>query len=282
MTNQDNIIRADSKPISQDQNQDVGERQKLSDDTNTNHDTNTNRDNDDTSLLRDEKFWIDDPSVLIQQDRLMSIWPRETMSRNEKLNTLSRLVIYITIIGFVFTYSLKILISGVVTLGVFVALYYFSRDNQREEFCNNRQGLGEGQGLISDFYNAPDIIDRFTMPQETNPTMNVLLTEISDNPERNMAAPAYNPIIAEQINESTREMIVKNFDNDQTVEDKLFKDLGDNFEFEQSMRNFYTTANTTIPNSQGDFAKFCYGDMISCKEGNEMACARHNPNHVNI
>ena len=279
MTNQDNIIRGDSKPISQDQNLDVGERQKLSDDTNNN---DSNNDNDNRPLLSDEKFWIDDPTVLIQQDRLMSIWPRETMSRNEKLNTLSRLVIYITIIGFVFTYSLKILISGVVTLGVFVALYYFSRDNQREEFCNNKQGLGQGQGLISDFYHAPDIIDRFTMPQETNPTMNVLLTEISDNPERNMAAPAYNPIIAEQINESTREMIVKNFDNDQTVEDKLFKDLGDNFEFEQSMRNFYTTANTTIPNSQGDFAKFCYGDMISCKEGNEMACARHNPNHVNI
>lgn len=268
MTNQDNIIRSDSESPNQDLEQTQTQTQK--------HDIQDNN----TPLLRDEKFWIDDPTVLIQQDRLMSIWPRETMSRNEKLNTLSRLVIYITLIGFVFTYSLKILVSGVVTLGVFVALYYYSRDNPREEFCNSGQGVSGD--LISQFYNAPDIIDRFTMPQETNPTMNVLLTEIGDNPERNMAAPAYNPIIAEQINESTREMIVKNFDNDQTVEDKLFNDLGDNFEFEQSMRNFYTTANTTIPNSQGEFAKFCYGDMISCKEGNEMACARHNPNHVNI
>ena len=270
MTNQDNIIRDDSESSNQ-------EQQKQQQQKNKYEQTDDIKDNN-SHLLRDEKFWIDDPTVLIQQDRLMSIWPRETMSRNEKLNTLSRLVIYITLIGFVFTYSLKILVSGVVTLGVFVALYYYSRDNPREEFCNS----GLSGDLISQFYNAPDIIDRFTMPQETNPTMNVLLTEIGDNPERNMAAPAYNPIIAEQINESTREMIVKNFDNDQTVEDKLFKDLGDNFEFEQSMRNFYTTANTTIPNSQGDFAKFCYGDMISCKEGNEMACARHNPNHVNI
>ena len=260
MTNQENIIRKDSPP-----------------DTDTDNNTQEEPLQEPTThtpLLRDEKFWLDDPTVLIQQDKLMSLWPQESMSRNEKLNTLSRLVIYITIVGFIFTYSLKILISGIVTLGVFVALHYSTRDNPKEEFCN--------QDAITDFYNAPDITDRFTMPQMTNPTMNVLPTEISDNPERNMAAPAYNPIIAGQINESTQDMIVNNFDNDDTIRDKLFSDLGDNFEFEQSMRNFYTTANTTIPNGQEDFAKFCYGDMISCKEGNKMACARHNPNHVNI
>ena len=77
--------------------------------------------------------------------------------------------------------------------------------------------------------------------------------------------------ISQDINNSTKEMIIDNFDEENTydkknIEDKLFKDLGDNFQFEQSMRNFYATANTTIPNNQGEFANFCYGDMISCKE----------------
>jgi hypothetical protein len=40
---------------------------------------------------------------------------------------------------------------------------------------------------------------------------------------------------------------------------------------------FYTTPNTTIPNDQKGFAEFCFGDMISCKQGNEMACQRFNP-----
>jgi len=225
-------------------------------------------------ILSSEKFWIDDPMVLIADNKLLTIWPTENMSRNEKLNTLSRLVIYITLIGFIFTYSFKILVSGIVTLGVFIFLYYSTKNNSREEFCNF--------GSIQNFYTSPDITDRFTMPSETNPTMNVMLPEINDNPERNMAGPSYNPVIAEQINNSAKDMIVTNFDNDNTVRDKLFNDLGDNFQFEQSMRNFYTTASTTVPNNQGDFAKFCYGDMISCKEGNNLACVRHNPNHVNI
>jgi hypothetical protein len=43
------------------------------------------------------------------------------------------------------------------------------------------------------------------------------------------------------------------------------------------MRNFYSTPNTTIPNDQKAFAEFCYGDMISCKEGNPIACAQWEP-----
>lgn len=45
------------------------------------------------------------------------------------------------------------------------------------------------------------------------------------------------------------------------------------------MRQFYSTANTTIPNDQGGFAEFCYGDMISAKEGNMFASVRNNPRH---
>ncbi len=224
-------------------------------------------------IITDEKFWIDDPQILIEKGKYFSVWPTENMSKNEKLNTLSRLVIYITIVGFIFTYSFKILISGIVTLGVFVFLHYSSINNNKEEFCNFTN--------IGNFYTSPDITNNFTMPSNINPTMNVLLPEISDNPDRNMAAPSYNPVIKEEINNSAKNMIVDNF-QDESVRDKLFSDLGDNFQFEQSMRNFYTTANTTVPNNQGDFAKFCYGDMISCKEGNNIACIRHNPNHINI
>ena len=222
-------------------------------------------------LISDEMFWIDNPMILIEEGKLLSIWPNDNMSRNEKLNSLSRLVIYITLIGFIFTYSFKILISGIVTLGVFVFLFYSTKNNSNENFCNINN--------INNFFRAPDIRSRFTMPKKDNPLMNVILPEIVDNPNRNMAAPSYNPTITHEINSSTKDMIVNNFDN-KNVEDKLFSNLGDNFKFEQSMRNFYTTANTTIPNDQGGFANFCFGDMTSCKEGNTLACRRNNPRHI--
>lgn len=221
-------------------------------------------------IISDEQFWIDNPMILIQEGKLLSIWPNENMSRNEKLNSLSRLVIYISLIGFIFTYSIKILISGIVTMGIFVFLFYSTKNNVEETFCNINN--------INNFFTSPDVRNRFTMPDKKNPLMNVNLPEIVDNPNRNMAAPSFNPSITQEINNSAKNMIVNNFD-DENVRDKLFSNLGDNLEFEQSMRNFYTTANTTIPNNQGGFAEFCFGDMISCKEGNPIACARRNPNH---
>jgi len=56
----------------------------------------------------------------------------------------------------------------------------------------------------------------------------------------------------------------------------LFDDRGDKFEFEQSMRQFYTTANTRVPNNQFEFARFCYGNMASCKDGDVEQCIRND------
>ena len=76
--------------------------------------------------------------------------------------------------------------------------------------------------------------------------------------------------------------LVKNANPDQPdIADKLFKDLGEQLMFEQSLRPFHSTPNTTIPNDQGAFAEFCYGSMVSCKEGNSFACARNLPRYTN-
>ena len=64
--------------------------------------------------------------------------------------------------------------------------------------------------------------------------------------------------------------------------DKLFRDLGEQYVFEQSLRPFYSTASSTIPNDQQAFAEFCYGSMVSCKEGNPFACARNLTRHTNV
>ena len=57
---------------------------------------------------------------------------------------------------------------------------------------------------------------------------------------------------------------------------RLFKNLGDNISFENSMRNFYAMPNTQIPNNQRDFALFCYGNMPSCKDGDGLQCSKNN------
>lgn len=119
----------------------------------------------------------------------------------------------------------------------------------------------------------------FTEPTVTNPAMNVLLTEIDDNPNRKTAAPCYNKVVEKDMNDKTKEFITNNFDDKTNIDERLFKDLGDSFVFDQSMRTWNSTPNTTVPNDQKSFAEYCYGDMISCKDGDEIACTRSAPPH---
>ena len=116
----------------------------------------------------------------------------------------------------------------------------------------------------------------------TNPLSNVNLPEIQFNPNRKAAAPAFNPDVEKQINENTKEMVQKvSFPEDPTINDKLFKDLGDDFIFDRSMRNFYSTANTkVVPGDQKAFAEYLYGDMTSCKDGDPLACERNSQRYI--
>ena len=70
------------------------------------------------------------------------------------------------------------------------------------------------------------------------------------------------------------------FPNDPDVVDKLFKDLGDDFAFDRSMRNFYTTANTKVVLEIGAFAEFLYGDMQSCKDGDPIVCEKNSFRYI--
>lgn len=229
-------------------------------------------------------FWINDPYILFKKDDIFKLWPNDSMNKNEKLNAITRLIILLTLIGFILTRSLKILFTGLLTIGIFVFLYYITNKNQTEGFFNNSHDIECNLTNLDKFDHISSINKAFTNPTSENPLMNVLLPEIQDDPTRKTAMPSYNPITTEKINNDTKQLIIDkmNLEGSQNVEKQLFNDLGDNLEFEQSMRQFYTTANTTIPNNQKDFADFCYGDMISCKEGNIIACSRNNPRHIGL
>ena len=223
-------------------------------------------------------IWFKHPLVLFKKGHINQIWPRENMNKNEKINAISRLVIILTILGFLVSHTYNFLLTGVITLGV-IAILYYTREYKNEHDDNN---MGNAkQNPIEGFTNAQvykSLKNNFTNPTNKNPLMNVLLPEIQDEPKRKMAAPAYNRAVEKEINEDTKNMVVSNFDNDPEIKKKLFSSLGDSFEFEDfGQHNFYATANTRIPNDQKGFADFCYGDMVSGKEGNDFALMKNNP-----
>ena len=188
------------------------------------------------------------------------------MSFTDKLNSISRLVIILTLLGYLMTKNIKILLSGLATLGTIILLYHIKtkKNIKKEGFTSH------------DIYDM--LKPNYTEPTIRNPVMNILLPEINENPNRGEAAPAFIPIVEADINEKTKHFVTKNF-NDPTIDERLFNDLGDNFTFDRSMHTWYATPNTTIPNDQQSFAEYCYGDMIACRDedNNELACIRNMP-----
>ena len=213
-------------------------------------------------------IWFNDPTVLLNKNKMNQLWPTEKMSKNEKINAITRLVIILSILGYLLTNSINFFLTGFITLGVIIFLYYTKEsqtsDKLQESFTN------------PNLYNV--LKPNFTNPTEKNPLMNVLLPEINDNPNRKRAAPAYNRAVEKSINKKTEDFVVSNFDNDPKIKKRLFSNLGDSFEFEEfGQYQFFATPNTTIPNDQNSFAEFCYGGMTSAKEGNEFALAKNLP-----
>ena len=219
-------------------------------------------------------FWINNPSVLFDKSQITQIWPMPSMTSAQKLNAITRLVILLTILGYVYSQRTAILITGVVTLAILVILYLLQKkkDTQlKEAFESN---INNESSQVAKGLTLPPL--KFTMPTQNNPLMNVLVPDIQYDPERPAAAPSFNEDIEKEINQKTIDFVGEQFDNDERIKKLLFADLADNMEFSFSMRNFNSMPATTVPNDQGAFAQFCYGDMISCKEGNALACERND------
>ena len=245
--------------------------------------------------MNSTQFWLNDPTILFNKDHLSELIPTKGNSTEENLNAISRSIIILSILGYLITLKFNIPIIGLVTLVLIAVLYkaqmiQSSKPVKKEPFTNSIDSMsggavsgietGIGQLQAAAMQNGGTTYNKksnFTNPTPGDPFMNVLLTEIVDNPTRPAGLPAFNPKVEFDINQNTEKFVEKSQGGFSNLEDRLFRDLGDNYEFSNSQRNFFATPNTRIPNDQGAFADFCYGTMISCKEGNELACARANP-----
>jgi hypothetical protein len=235
------------------------------------------------NVLKKEKyieFWSNNPNVLFDSKYILEFFPVEPMSLNQKLNAITRLIIILFIVSFIITNRTSILISLVITLvAIFVFHYYGEQNNKRKESKKlSLENMENYDSPATAYLNSqgktlsPEVFDE---PSSSNPFSNVLITDYDYNPNKKPAPPAFNNNTNDDILAQAKKLVVEANPDQPDISDKLFKDLGDQFMFEQSLMPFNSNPNTTIPNDQQAFAEFCYGSMISCKEGNQFACARN-------
>lgn len=238
--------------------------------------TGANKTDNTTEQKSAHPFWLENPNVLFHKEHLLEFFPTEEMLFNQKLNAITRLVILMTVITFAYTKNVSILYVGLVSMFFIYVLYKYKKDDSADE--KEKEGF-ELSAPVKDLIDVDpnmkmDMV--FQKPSPANPLGNVLVTDYLYNPKRKPAPPAYNEKVSADIVEQAKQMVINSNPGQEDLADKLFKDLGDAFVFEQSLRPFYSTASTTIPNDQEAFAQFCYGSMISCKEGNPFACVKNN------
>jgi hypothetical protein len=239
-------------------------------------------------------FWSNDPTILFQKKYIMELWPNVNMGFEAKLNAISRLVLLMTILGYIVTRNTNIIIIGFLTIALIYSIYKLRKQQYIEQKVGSKEGFKNNKGIsingsastsVNGGKNSTnnesnvlnDILQNdFNPVTKKNPMGNVLLTDIGDNPERLSAPPSFNPEVHDTINKQTQKQTQMLYPGIKNTSKQLYGDLYEQYTFDNDMmRNFYSTANTRVANDQGAFGEWLYGNMPSSKSsGQDGAFAR--------
>jgi hypothetical protein len=229
-------------------------------------------------------FWGENPNVLFHNMYMFEFFPIDGMTHEQKLNAITRTVLVFTVISFMVTNNIRSILFAIVTLGAIYMLHrYHTKELEEFEMKKTMEGF-KSAPVTDDLFkkhNMPVPDGIFTEPDSSNPFGNVLVTDYDYNPDKKPAPPAFNKNVEKDILSQAKQFVADANPDHPDIADKLFKDAGSELMFEQSLRPFNSNPSTTIPNDQAGFAEFCYGSMVSCKEGNKFACARNLSRHTN-
>jgi len=184
-----------------------------------------------------DPFWFSAPEILFNKDRLTEFFPVESMTNNEKLNSVLRLSIYASGILVLYHKNLNVLLIPAFVALVTLYIFKFNKVQKEEEKTEGFE------------------VPKCTMPTKDNPFMNTLVSDVGMYKERPEACSV----------EEVSEDIEKHFN------DGLFKDVNDLYDKNNSQNRFYTMSNTNEYGiKHGDtvkYANWLYNTSQStCKE----------------
>jgi hypothetical protein len=221
-------------------------------------------------------FWSNDPTILFNKESILQIWPNQQMAFETKLNAISRLVIIMSILGFIFTRNFNLIIIGILTLAIIFTLYKLRKQGlvssliKKEGFSVNpsmQPSALSPSPMLKDPVTLESVLrSDFHPTTKKNPFGNVLLTDIGDNPERKAAAPSFNPDVYDEINSAVKKQTQMLNPGIINTNKQLYGDLKSNYDLDHSMMRFYSTANTRITPDQGAYSQYLFGSMYSGKE----------------
>lgn len=240
--------------------------------------------------MNSDQFWLNDINELFKNYN--EIIPTKKMSRNNQLNALSRLCIYILVIMILFNVNIFLLLIPITFLSIIILF-----NNLGIFDCNDISSIKENKEpfnslIVSD--NSQDFIysDMSNLTQQNDIMTNDIVTNLTYTPSnQNMSTLENNNIIYPSIDYNNINLPVACNVNDSEINENikvnfnpnLFNNVSDVWERENSTRQFYTMPNTSIPNNQTEFALWLYSlpPSANCKEEQE-GCLRYDDLRSNI
>ena len=220
-------------------------------------------------------FWSNDPTILFNKESILQVWPIQDMTFESKLNAISRLVVLMTLLGFLVTRNINLLIICAITLAIIFTLYRL----RKQKIVSS---LIKKEGFTVNPYLKPSILSHSAMTTnpvtlesvlrsdfhpttKKNPFGNVLLTDIADTPNRKAAAPSFNPDVYDEIDSAVKKQTQMLNPGIINTNKQLYGDLKANYDLDNSMMRFYSTANSRVENDQSAYGQWLYGNMPSGK-----------------
>lgn len=191
-------------------------------------------------------FWTQNINLLLQPVLI----PTDYMSDDDKLNALTRLVIFVcTIFALILRDTKIILFMIIIVIAIVIIHSYQNRFRTETEYFLNKNNL--------------DVVENKTCikPTKDNPFMNPIIPVVFDNSDvtgSNGACPINNSKIQDQI--------------DTLYDESMYRDSDDIYDRTTGKRQFYTVPGSRIPNDQTVFANWLYNRGKSCKENNGEQC----------
>ena len=205
-----------------------------------------------------DQIWFKNPTILFDKDTWSKFVPTKDMTTAEALNSVVRFSTYFSLMLFMAT-GIGGYVMAIPMVMVSTILLYnlFPNGKTIESFASKVAGAAGSS--------------EYTMPSKENPFMNVLLTEIQDDPQRPDAAPT-----------NRRDVKAEVYKSFQATSD-MYMDTTDLFDQAQAMRTFHTLQSAKVPNDLDGFKKWLAKDL-DAPDTSSAAPARHgkllNEGHV--
>ena len=232
-------------------------------------------------MKEQNNIWFEDANNLFNKNNFFDIIPLVDMTFEEKINSITRFSIYLSIILIIFTGNLNYLYIPISTILLFYLVYIF-KPKAKELFNTNHndsnevsnEGNNESNNESNSENDITAVIEPIVedlsncrKPTKDNPLMNLQIKDFS-KPSHERACNVNNEEIKETI--------------DNSFDDKLYLNTEVIYNTRFNQRNFYTMPNTRSYADQGSFANWLYNTPVSCAQGKEnelkqvRACSFNN------